>query len=170
MPTTISLSFASPANLYVLSGTNCTDALVASGPWCGDPTWILCNNNNGYFCCLPGQTCYSVGGTDGCASPGYELAQGEQPLVTINQVQRPVATASISASTSPSATPSPTTAAQVSSSGLSTSDKIAIGIGVPVGLATVVGTWITWKLYQKKRTSTTQRDMKSDDAIALQVR
>lgn len=36
------------------------------------------------------------------------------------------------------------------SSGLDTSDKIAIGIGVPVGVATILGVWITWKLYQKK--------------------
>jgi len=131
-----------------LLDVNCTDALVASGPRCGDPQWIMCLNN-GFFCCLPGQICYSAGGTDGCAYPGYEFAQGEKPLSTINQAQRPAATTS--ASTSPFATPSPTAAPQTSSSGLGTSDKIAIGIGVPVGVATILGTWIAWKLYQRKK-------------------
>ena len=35
--------------------------------------------------------------------------------------------------------------------GLSVSDKIAIGIGVPVGLATMLGTWISWKLYSSRK-------------------
>lgn len=55
---------------------------------------------------------------------------------------------------SSTATVTPSESASTSSGGLSTSDKIAIGIGVPVGLATVFAAWIawkTWKLHKKKK-------------------
>ena len=35
-----------------------------------------------------------------------------------------------------------------SSGGLSTSDEIGIGIGVPAGLIGILGVWIAWKTYQ----------------------
>ncbi|MCJ1401529.1 hypothetical protein MMC11_004744 [Xylographa trunciseda] len=38
-----------------------------------------------------------------------------------------------------------------SSGGLNTSDKIAIGIGVPVGMATILGVWLTWMMLQQKK-------------------
>ena len=38
-----------------------------------------------------------------------------------------------------------------SSNDLDTSDKIAIGVGVPVGVATIVAAWISWKLYRRKK-------------------
>lgn len=133
--------------------TNCTDALVDAGPWCADPTWVLCNNN-GYFCCLSGQTCYKDGNTDGCAYPGQELGRNQQVLQPIHQVPRSIAsTTTTSSATSSSATQGPTSGkpSQDNSGGLDTSDKIAIGIGVPVGVATILGAWITWKMYQKKK-------------------
>ena len=37
------------------------------------------------------------------------------------------------------------------SGGLATSDKIAIGIGVPVGVATILTLWLTWKMLLKKK-------------------
>ena len=52
---------------------------------------------------------------------------------------------------------SPTTSSQTSdtgtasSGGLDTSDKIAIGIGVPVGLATILAAWFGWKQYQRSK-------------------
>lgn len=53
--------------------------------------------------------------------------------------------------------PSPTTRSQTSdtgtasSGGLDTSDKIAIGIGVPVGLATILAAWFGWKQYRSSK-------------------
>ena len=67
---------------------NCTDELVKAGPWCADPIWVLCDNN-GYFCCRPGQTCFSNGNTDGCADPDAELGSNMQALDYIQQVSRP---------------------------------------------------------------------------------
>ena len=133
--------------------TNCTDALVVAGPWCADPSWVLCNNN-GYFCCLWGQTCYSDGNTDGCAYPGYELGPSQQVLQPIHQLPRSIAsTTTTSSAISSSATQSPTSSqsSQNNSGSLDISDKIAIGIGVPVGVATILGTWITWKIYRRKK-------------------
>ena len=76
---------------------NCTDALVDAGSWCADPTWVLCNNN-GYFCCLPGQTCYSDGNTDGCAYPGQELGPKQQVLQPIHQLPRSIAATTMTSS------------------------------------------------------------------------
>ena len=47
------------------------------------------------------------------------------------------------------ATVTPNDNGSASSGGLATSDKIAIGIGVPVGVATILGVWITFKMYQQ---------------------
>jgi hypothetical protein len=132
--------------------TNCTDALVDAGPWCADPTWVLCDNN-GYFCCSSAQTCYNEGNTDGCAFPGQALGPNQQVLQPIHQRLRSIAsTTSPPSATSSSTTPPPTSSkpSQDNSGGLNNSDKIAIGIGIPVGLATILGLWITWKLYRSK--------------------
>jgi hypothetical protein len=43
--------------------------------------------------------------------------------------------------------------------GLDTSDKIAISIGVPVGTATILGTWFSWKLYHHKKKRITQHPL-----------
>ena len=133
--------------------TNCTDALVDAGPWCADPTWVLCNNN-GYFCCLSGETCYNDGNTDGCAYPDQELGPNQQVLQPIHQLPRSTAsTTTTSSAISSSATQPPTSSkpSQDNSGGLDISDKIAVGIGVPVGVATILGAWITWKLYRRKK-------------------
>ena len=52
---------------------------------------------------------------------------------------------------SSTATVTPSETANTSSGGLTTSDKIAIGIGVPVGLATIWAAWITWKTWKLHR-------------------
>lgn len=140
--------------LFIPDHGNCTDALVEAGPRCADPSWILCDNG-GYFCCLPGQTCYSNGNTDGCADPDYELGPLESPLPMLNQVPQFAAVTNSPSSTISITSTSLSTATTKSSSnsnsnGLDTSDKIAIGIGIPVGIATLLGVWFAWKAYQHK--------------------
>ena len=48
--------------------------------------------------------------------------------------------------------PSPTSSkpSRDHSGGLDVSDKIAIGIVVPVSVATVVGVWISWEMYREE--------------------
>ena len=96
-------------------------------------------NNNGYFCCEPGHQCYSIknGGTDGCGDPGYKLKQGEYTVSTVSQTP-------YTASASATASASPTGGARHSSGGLATTDKIAIGVGVPgviLAAAAVIFAW-----------------------------
>lgn len=101
-----------------------------------------------------------------------QLESNQTKLNVLIQVQRPLATASsvetsasaktgASAKTSSSATRSSTSSitssftnptTQSRSNGLSPSDKIAIGIGVPVGVVRIFGVWITWRIcdYRKK--------------------
>ena len=129
---------------------------MSAGPWCADPSWTLCNNN-GYFCCLPGQTCYNEDNVDGCAEPGQKLSNTQQALQVIHQQPRSVASTSTTSTSTGTPTSSSTTTAPSSnqsssanSGGLTISDKIAIGIGVPVGLATILGAWASWKLYRRK--------------------
>lgn len=152
-----------PISHEIVSDTNCTDALVASGPWCADPTWVLCDNN-GYFCCLPGLTCYNDSNIDGCAYPGYQVRANQQVLPALHQVPRSVASTTTTTSSAASSATSNTTSlysaqqpstasstpSQGSSGDLSTSDKIAIGIRVPVGSATSLGVWVTWRLHRRK--------------------
>ena len=131
--------------------TNCTDALVKAGPWCADPTWVLCNNN-GFFCCLSGQTCYSDGNTDGCANPGQEsVGPKQQVLQHMQQVPRSSIASTATTTSSGATSSSSSKPSQNNSGGLNTSDKIAIGIGVPVGVATILGSWASWKLYRRKK-------------------
>ena len=72
----------------------------------------------------------------------------------------PIASSQTSVDLSSTATVTPSGTGTASSGGLDTSDKIAIGIGVPVGVATIVGTWIGWKMWrlkQRKKASTRNR-------------
>lgn len=124
-------------------GTNCTDVL-ATKPRCADPSWILCDNN-GYFCCQYGEKCYNHTNTDGCASPEFKLGPHDIVLPTVQQAVR---TAEASSTAKSFATPTPEPATD---GGLSTSDKIAMGVGVPVGVATILGTWLAWKVYMRKK-------------------
>ena len=81
----------------------------------------------------------------------------------VSQVPRPTSTMSASSSGTISSLSSATT--QISgptnarsqpseSGGLQIGDKIAlaigIGLGLPVDVATMIGTWFTWRMYLKK--------------------
>lgn len=126
---------------------NCTDALNLS-PRCADPTWTMCNNN-GFFCCELGHQCYSGknGGSDGCGDPGYKLKGGEYTVSTVSQTP-------FTASASATASATPTSGAKHSSGGLATTDKIAIGVGVPgvvLAAAAVVFAWRNDWFNRKKK-------------------
>ena len=60
----------------------------------------------------------------------------------------PTASSQTSIDLSSTATVAPSGTGAVSSGGLDTSDKIAIGIGVPVGVATILGAWYTWRTWR----------------------
>lgn len=134
--------------LLIFPGQNCTQTLIKQ-PRCADPSWILCENN-GYICCAPGQICLSHNGTgnrdsNSCADPGYDLRANEIQLPTVNQVPR---AAQSTAPVTAAATPQP-------NDGLNTADKIAIGMGVPGGVATMIGTWFAWRMYKRSKGRTT---------------
>ena len=136
-------------------------------------------DNGGYFCCLPGFTCYSwnEGKYDGCGEPGYMLGDGEIPLSTVTQVNQMTSTTGAASQSSPTtqfsesssgssatsataSTPSteqsstPASSSQGSSgkpsSGLSTDGSIAVGIGAPMGIATIVAAYYTARTYHRK--------------------
>ena len=74
-------------------GSNCTVALDNLQPRCADPRWSLCDND-GYFCCEAGTTCFAKGIRDGCAPPDYKLADDETVLDPIEQGPWPTPTTS----------------------------------------------------------------------------
>ena len=76
----------------------------------------------------------------GCGAPGYVVGDGEYAVSAFT-------------ATSPSAslTPAPTPSSSVSTNhgGLGSADAIAIGIGIPVGLATIIAAYYTWRGYHR---------------------
>ena len=92
---------------------------------------------------------------DACAGVGVSFdasASGSSPTTTQNQATvSPIVSSPASTDSSPSsqATLPSSDSGSASSGGLDTSDKIAIGIGVPVGLATILATWVGWLLYRR---------------------
>jgi len=137
---------------------------MASGPQCADLSWTLCDRN-GYFFCLPGYTCYGAndGTRDGCGDPDYILQDGEYSVSFSSQLLATPTSATASFTTrSPDSVSSsplasnlllPSASSHAESSGestsgqLSTSDIIAIAIGVSIGLVSFVGAYYTAIIY-----------------------
>lgn len=90
---------------------------------------------------LQGATAASTTVNEGSTSI---TAQNQATLSLITSSQAPVDTSSKTTATS-------SDNGSASSGGLNTSDKISIGIGLPVGVATILGVWIAWKAYQRKK-------------------
>lgn len=89
---------------------------------------------------------------EACAGVGVSFDASASSTTSQNQATTsPITSSQASIETSSKATVPSSDNGSVSSGGLNTSDKIAIGIGVPVGVATILGVWVTWKLYQRKR-------------------
>ena len=100
------------------------------------------------------------GGSISTTAAKESTSTAAQNQATSTTEVSPTASSQTSIDLSSTATATPSSTAAASSGGLDTSDKIAIGIGVPVGVATIVGTWIAWKMWrlkQRKKTRTRNR-------------
>ncbi|KAF2667703.1 hypothetical protein BT63DRAFT_298581 [Microthyrium microscopicum] len=84
---------------------NCTIAILSDGPFCANATWTM-YDNGGYFCCDAGLAGYqnTITNSNGCANPGYQVANGENFLPPIGQ--KPKATANSTSIPEPTSTPS----------------------------------------------------------------
>ena len=88
-------------------------------------------------------------GSTGTAAAKESTSPAAQNQATSTTKGSPTASSQTSIDPSSTATVTPSDKGAVSSGGLDTSDKIAIGIGVPVGVATILGAWYTWKTWRK---------------------
>lgn len=123
-------------------GGNCSDTSGSGDPRCADALWTLFAGN-GYSCCPKGYICYDLANesTMGCGAPGYVLGSGEYTV-----------SAFLASSPSASSTPNPTPSSSVTTiqrEGLGSADAIAVGIGIPVGLATLIAAYYTWRSYRR---------------------
>ena len=73
-------------------------------------------------------------------------ATAQNQAITSSITSSPTSIDASSKSTAPSSDNG-----SVSSSGLATSDKIAIGIGVPGGVFAILGVWFAWKRYERDK-------------------
>ena len=133
---------------------------------CPDPSWVMYDARQGYFCCEQGHQGFDTGTFRRCANPGYKLQQGETSLAPVPGPTSIVAATSATATTPTSASPSssnPSTSYATSSSdpyddssssssiGLSTGAKAGIGVGVALGVIALVGALAAWWILKKKR-------------------
>ena len=79
------------------------------------------------------------------------------PAVSSTSPAAPATTTGLTSSTSPTTTPTSPASSDSGSGGYSTSDKIALGVGIGVGipgaLAGCVKLWSTWSKWRKRRSS-----------------
>lgn len=89
------------------------------------------------------EACAGVGVTFDASAPS---ATAQNQAITSSITSSPTSIDASSKSTAPSSDNG-----SVSSSGLATSDKITIGIGVPGGVFAILGVWFAWKRYKRDK-------------------
>ncbi|KAI8633922.1 hypothetical protein F5Y19DRAFT_257570 [Xylariaceae sp. FL1651] len=90
-----------------------------------------------------------------------QVLNGLNTNVTTTPIPKPTST---TPKTSPTPTPSPTTG---SNSGLSISDKIALGTAIPSTFLSLVGIYLAWRYRQKRNTN--RADKPTDEITLLPV-